>query len=98
MLHAQALVLTDRPSQYAARIANDLALEFTAEWGAESGCVRLPDGICDMYTWPEGLRLDAFAETSDGLAHVEDLVKRHLEHVSEGRRLTVEWYRRPTAA
>ena len=66
MFHAQALVLTDQPSQVAANVAAELGLEFTTEWAAESGCVELPDGICDMHAWPEGLRLDAFAETSDG--------------------------------
>ena len=98
MFHAQALVLTDEPSTYGARVADDLGLEFTTEWSAAAGSVELPDGVCDMHAWPEGLRLDAFAATRDGLARVEDLVKRHLEHVSEGNRLTVEWYRRPSAA
>ena len=98
MFHAQALVLTDRPSQYAARVAADLGLEFTTEWGAEAGSVELPDGICDMHTWPEGLRLDAFAETNAGLERVEDVVRRHLEHVSAGEPLRIEWYRRPSAS
>jgi hypothetical protein len=98
MLHAQALVLTDRPSHFASRVAADLGLEFTTEWGAEAGSVELPDGICDMHAWPEGLRLDAFAETRDGLTRVEDVVARHLEHVSGTEPLRVEWYRRPSAS
>jgi hypothetical protein len=96
MFHAQALVLTDQPSQVAAHVAAELGLEFTTEWAAESGSVELPDGICDMHAWPEGLRLDAFAQTSDGLARVEDVVKRRLEHLS-AEHLNVDWYRRPSA-
>ncbi len=98
MFHAQALVLTDRPSQVAAHVAAELGLEFTTEWAAESGCVELPDGICDMHAWPEGLRLDAFAETSDGLARVEDVVKRRLEHLGADDHINVDWYRRPSAS
>jgi hypothetical protein len=96
MYHAQALVLTDRPTQFAARFAADLGLEFATEWSAEAGCVELPDGICDLQAWPEGLRLDAFAPTRDGLARIEDVVKRRLEHL--GAQLNVDWYHRPSAS
>jgi hypothetical protein len=95
MLHTQALVETDRPSQIAATVAADLGMEFTTEWSAEAGSIALPDGICDMHTWPEGLRLDAFAETSDGLERIEDVVKRHLERAAAGGGVDVEWHRRP---
>jgi len=95
MLHTQALVQTDRPSQIAATVAADLGMEFTTEWSAEAGSIALPDGICDMHAWPEGLRLDAFAETSDGLGRIEDVVKRHLERAGTGGEVDVEWHRRP---
>jgi hypothetical protein len=98
MYHAQALVLTDRPSQVAAHAAKELGLEFTTEWAAEAGSVELPDGICDMHAWPEGLRLDAFAETRDGLARVEDVVKRRLEHLGANDHISVDWYHRPSAS
>jgi hypothetical protein len=98
MFHAQALVITDRPSQLAAHAASEFGLEFATEWSAESGCVELPDGVCDMNAWPEGLRLDAFAATRDGLARIEDLMKTRLEHLGKSDRLNVDWYRRPSAA
>ena len=98
MFHAQALVLTDRPSQIAAHVAAELGLEFTTEWSAEAGCVELPDGVCDMHAWPEGLRLDAFAATRDGLDRVADVVKRRLEHLSQKDPLNVDWYLRPSAS
>jgi hypothetical protein len=97
MYHAQALVLTARPSAFAAHAAAELGLEFTTEWSAESGTVELPDGVCDMHAWPEGLRLDAFASTSDGLARIEDVLKTRLEHLGKGEQLNVDWYRRPSA-
>jgi hypothetical protein len=97
MYHAQALVVTARPSQFAAHAAAELGLEFTTEWSAESGTVELPDGVCDMHAWPEGLRLDAFAPTRDGLARIEDVLKTRLEHLGKGEHLNVDWYRRPSA-
>jgi hypothetical protein len=98
MLHAQALVLTKRPSRHAARLAADLGLEFPTEWSAEAGMVELPDGIVDMHSWPEGLRLDAFARTRESLARVEDVVTRQLGRETDGESLRVEWYRRPSSA
>ena len=98
MFHAQAFVPTQHPSQMGARVAAELGLEFTTEWAAEAGCVELPDGICDMHAWPEGLRLDAFAPTRAGLDRVADVVKRRLEHLSASDRLDVAWYHRPSAS
>ena len=42
MFHAQALVVTDHPSQVAAHVTAELGLEFTSEWSAEAGTVELP--------------------------------------------------------
>jgi hypothetical protein len=98
MFHAQALVVTTNPSAVAAHAAAELGLEFTTEWAAEAGSVELPDGICDMHAWPEGLRLDAFAPTRDGLARVEDVVKRRLEHLGASDHIAVDWHRRPSAS
>ncbi len=95
MLHAQALVRTTRPSQVAAKVVADLGLEFRTEWSAEAGTIALPDGFCDMHTWPEGLRLDAFADTTAGLGRIEDVVKQQIDRASNGERVAVEWFRRP---
>jgi len=98
MFHAQALVLTDHPSQVGAHVTAELGLEFTTEWSAEAGTVELPDGVCDLHTWPEGLRLDCFAPTRAGLDRVADVVKRRLEHLSSNSHLDVDWYLRPSAS
>jgi hypothetical protein len=94
--HAQALVHTARASEYAAKIAGELAHEFDTEWAAESGVIALPDGVCDMHTWPEGLRLDAFAESREGLARIEDVVRHQLQRAGAAESLSVEWRLRPT--
>ncbi len=97
MPHAQALVRTDRPWRYAAQLAHELPPPAETEWSAESGYIKLSDGICDMHSWPEGLRLDAFAKTVEGLAHVENIVKNHLERAGAGEKIIVEWTRRPSS-
>lgn len=95
MLHTQAFVETDRASRYASRLAEQLAGEFETEWSAEAGFVRIPEGICAMHTWPEGLRLDAYADTAENLGLLELEIRRRLESsVDAGDRLAVDWHRR----
>lgn len=96
LFHAQAFVPTRQPSNYADQVVRDLGMEFETEWSAEAGFIKLPDGICDMHAWPEGLRLDAFAEAHDGLMRVEELVKRQLERHGVGENINVEWRLRPS--
>ena len=93
--HAQALVRTTNASAYAAQIADELSHEFDTEWAAESGVISLPDGICDMHTWPEGLRLDVFAESREGLARIEEVVRHQLQRAGATESLNVEWRLRP---
>lgn len=93
MPHAQALILTPDPSTPAAELARGLAATCETEWSAEAGYVRFGEGLCTFHSWPEGLRLDAFAETGDGLARVETAVAQQLERGG----LRVEWRRRPLA-
>jgi hypothetical protein len=90
--HAQALILTADPSKPAAELARRLSHEFETEWSAEAGFVKLDEGVCTFHSWPEGLRLDAFADSSDRLARVEQFIAQQFEH--DGG-LRVEWRRRP---
>jgi hypothetical protein len=94
--HAQALVATSDPSAPAAAMVRRLAPEFEAEWSAEAGYVRLDEGICTFHSWPEGLRLDAFAPTSDQLGQVERFIAQQL--AAGDASLHVDWRRRPGAA
>lgn len=98
VFHAQALVPTAEPYTYAEHLASDLGLEFETEWSAGAGSIKLPDALCDMHAWPEGLRLDAFAEAHESLVRVEELVKRHLERLHNGATPKVEWYLRPMSS
>lgn len=93
MPHAQALVLTRDPSRAAAELTARLRHEFETEWAAEAGYVKLAEGMCSMHAWPEGLRLDAVAHTSDDLARVETFIADQLQAGQSG--LRVDWRTRP---
>jgi len=94
--HAQALVLTTDPSMQAAEMVRRLAGEFEAEWSAEAGYVRLAEGMCTFHSWPEGLRLDAFAASDDQLGRVERFIAHQLAS-GGSEELHVDWRRRPLA-
>ena len=96
MPHAQALVLTADPATPVAAMVQRLAPEFETEWSAEAGYVRLDDGICTFHSWPEGLRLDAFAPSIEKLGQVERFIAQQL--ASGEAPLDVDWRRRSGAA
>ena len=94
MPHAQALVRTDDPSTPAAELARRLRHEFDTEWSAEAGYVKLAEGLCTFHSWPEGLRLDAFADTGERLGRVEEFIAQQLAQEG-GSGLRVDWRRPP---
>jgi hypothetical protein len=91
--HAQALANTSDPSTLAAQVVRRLAPEFETEWSAEAGFIRMPEGLCTFHSWPEGLRLDAFADTGDQLFRIEQFIAERFG--SSG--LRIDWRRRPRA-
>jgi hypothetical protein len=95
MLHTQALVLTDSPGRVAAAMVAQLGMEFRTEWSAEAGSIALPDAVCDLHSWPEGLRLDAWARDDAALARVESVVAQEVARAAHGA--PVDWRRRPSA-
>jgi hypothetical protein len=94
MPHAQALVITGDPSALAAELTRRLAGEFETEWSAEAGYVRGAAGVCTFHSWPEGLRLDAFADSGEHLGSIEQLITQQLMRAGDGS-LRVDWRRRP---
>ncbi len=94
MIHAQALVVTRDPSALAASLAARLRHEFTTEWAAEAGSVELAEGTLQMFSWPEGLRLDARAQTGAELSRIETFITEQIEQ-NAGNGVSVVWRRRP---
>jgi hypothetical protein len=96
-LHAQALVVTADPSGCGERLVRELRATYETEWAAEAGHVTGAGATCELHSWPDGLRLDAFADTDAALRGIEDVVKRTIEHIGAPERLHVDWYRRPAS-
>jgi hypothetical protein len=95
MLHARADVRTDRPARYAAQLAKHLGHRSETAWQEPRGFVQLAAnaGRCEMRAEPGSLVLDAYAADEDGLAHVEDVIKRHLERFGQRDGIAVHWNR-----
>lgn len=95
MLRSQAVVPTDNPERYAKQLVSHLGhrVEFanegatsTAAFGAGTGRVIVADGV---------LTLEACAPDEETLAHVEDVLGRHLERFGQRNELAVSWRRIP---
>jgi hypothetical protein len=93
-LRSTASVPTDVPARYAKQLLSHLGRKTTVEpldgapdggrlvFGFGTGTVRPADGA---------LVLDAEAESPEDLAHVEDVLARHLERFGAKRELVVTW-------
>jgi len=96
MLTSTALVATDAPGRYAKQLLSHLGRKNTVEPlddAPEGGRLVFAYGSATLRPGDGQLRLEASAPDDEGLAHVEDVVKRHLERFGTRAELTVEWER-----
>lgn len=95
MLRSTAVVATDAPARYAKQLLAHLGRKNAVETIGEpeggrlvfaygTGTVRPKDNL---------LVLEAAAPDADSLAHVEDVLARHLERFGARRELVVIWER-----
>jgi hypothetical protein len=96
-LHAQALVVTADPSARGEQLTRELSGAYRTEWAAEAGRIAGGSATCDLHSWPDALRLDAFAETDADLTDLERAVTVAVERIGRSENLHVDWYRRPTS-
>lgn len=89
MLHGQALVENTDPVTLGEKVAHDLG----GEWGAAAGSVRVAGATCDVHAWPDGLRLDAYAETEAELGAAERAVSDAFSRLGAK---AVDWRTRPS--
>jgi len=93
-LRSTASVATDAPARYAKQLLSHLGRKNTVE--PVDGA---PDGGRLVFSYGSGtvaptdgaLLLGAEAESAEDLAHVEDVLKRHLERFGAKRELVVTW-------
>ena len=96
MFQSIALVATDAPERYAKQLLAHLGRKNTVEaLQGESGGGRLlfAYGTGTIRPLNNRLVLEAEAADADSLAHVEDVLARHLERFGARRELVVTWKR-----
>jgi uncharacterized protein len=96
VLESTAVVVTDAPERYAKQLLAHLGRKNTVETvGGERQGGRLVFSYGTATVRPEDnqLVLKAAAEDPDSLAHVEDVLGRHLERFGAKRELVVTWQR-----
>ncbi len=96
MLTSTAVVATDAPERYAKQLLAHLGRKNTVETiGGERQGGRLVFAYGTGTVRPEDNRLvlEAAAEDVESLAHVEDVLGRHLERFGAKRELVVTWQR-----
>ena len=102
MLESTAVVTTDAPERYAKQLLAHLGRKNTVETIAgvrQGGRLVFTYGTATIRPEDYRLVLEAAAEDPDSLAHVEDVLARHLERFGAKRELVVTWQRgRPGGA
>jgi caffeoyl-CoA O-methyltransferase len=92
MLYARAEVATATPSRYIRQLVSHLSHKVTTEQlSDETGVITVHDGQCTLTGEGELLVLEASADSAQGLAHIQDVVGRHLERFGARAALRVEW-------
>lgn len=89
-LHAQALVITTADP---ATFGENVARELNGYWSAAAGNVRAAKVTCDIHAWPDGLRLDAYADSEAELSSAERALNEVVARMGAG---TIEWHTRPS--
>ena len=101
MPRSTAVVVTDAPVRYAKQLLTHLGRKNTVEpvdGEPDSGRLVFVDGTGTVRPQDGRLVLDADADDADGLAHVEDVLARHLERFGARRELAVAWQPREDPA
>jgi caffeoyl-CoA O-methyltransferase len=99
MLHARAEVATPAPDRYIRQLVSHLGHKIATEMQADgSGVIAVEDGRCTLTAGTELLVLEASADSAEGLAHIQDVVGRHLERFGARADLRVDWRHDGSAA
>lgn len=99
MLYARAEIATPAPDRYVKQLVSHLGHKITTGMQADgSAVIAVEDGRCTLTTGTELLVLEASSDSAQGLAHIQDVVGRHLERFGARADLHVEWRHDGSAA
>ena len=92
MLYARAEVVTATPDRFIRQLVSHLGHKATTELRPdETGVIAVHDGRCTLTGAGELLVLEATSDSAEGLAHIKDVVGRHLERFGARAALQGEW-------
>ena len=86
-LHAQALVPASDPSTLGEMVAR----EFAGQWGAAATSLQTHGASCEIHAWPDGLRLDAYADSEPELMACERALNDVVTRMGAN---AIEWHTR----
>jgi|SRR5947209_2870484 hypothetical protein len=91
---SEALVVTDRPARYGKQLVAHLSRRNAGEWSDsdQRGWIEFADGRAELSCGSDGLHL-AIEGDPENLAHLEDVVGRHLVRFGTRDELHVRWSR-----
>jgi hypothetical protein len=95
-LTSVAVVITDAPTRYAKQLLSHVGRKATVEQlddEHEGGRLVFSYGTGTLRAHPDRLVMEAEAADAASLAHVEDVLGRHLERFGARQGLTVTWER-----
>ncbi len=90
-MRATAVVATDAPARYAKQLLAHLGRKNTVEADGDGGRLVFSYGTGTVSPGEGELVLVADAPDAEGLAHVQDVLARHLERFGARRELVVTW-------
>jgi hypothetical protein len=96
VLKSTAVVATDAPERYAKQLLAHLGRKNTVVTVAgerQGGRLVFAYGTATVRPEDNQLVLEAAAEHAESLAHIEDVLGRHLERFGAKRELVVTWQR-----
>jgi hypothetical protein len=92
MLYARAEVVTATPDRFIRQLVSHLSHKVTTELHSDqTALIAVHDGQCKLTSEGGLLVLEATADSAEGLAHIQDVVGRHLERFGARTALRVEW-------
>jgi uncharacterized protein len=91
---SEALIVTDRPARYGKQLVAHLSRRNAGEWSDSDrrGWIEFADGRAELSCTPDALHL-SIRGNEDDLAHLEDVVGRHLVRFGTRDELHVCWFR-----
>ncbi|HUI61331.1 MAG TPA: DUF2218 domain-containing protein [Steroidobacteraceae bacterium] len=93
-MRAHADISTASGSRTLVRLSKHWEHGFSVNYTPDQSDIRFDaDSSCRLLVVPQGLHVEIEARTEQGLGELERVVAEHLQRMSRGEPLTVEWVR-----